>query len=1063
MKKKLALLLVLSLLLSAIPMNAFGAHLPALPGNSLGTANPVVSSYNENVEVTVNLDLSRFVNEYLTGDTLPLSVEITGDSRIKGLSLGAWTGTVGGVEYNTVLEADRYNTVPINPGAGKWVLPNPIFADTIPSSAGNVGYGGTRYTQTVSAFPLYRGIGDFEVQYWRNGGTDSKTGTLTLRYLRGNGDASLSELAAGSIHTNADIDSMPTVGTIPANYIVNYPGAASPFLNNIYPGVFNIGDTTTGAPIQFGQTSIPITFHLDIRGSSNIIIKFAHNDSVVVNTPVSSIQGGGINIPDVDKVYFHSTTLLPDIKIAENRRGAIDASVTNNNINRIELELPRYYKWFLGEVQSNYPTTIKSDRGTFTNITTGGRALNSDSRWNSSWTTVLSANGRPWGANPAAPFAWGTDPSKITGTNSAGDPRVGNWHVETFDNGLRERLVIYVDAARETGGVVNTLPDTIILQNLWITAEDRAPMDSDVVVSVHAKTINYGAGGNGNSTQKNLTVAHRTGNDLTLSVYDNKPLEVRTGSLGGDIKLATDNSLNVSADANGGRYYYEGVKTATVILKETTPNSWGSTFGTATEFSFDDSSIRILGARVWLVNDSAKGQWGQDGVGWNWQGWMNARNGQYPTTVNSATLSPSMLRVFYPTQNVTDVTKRRELRAEFFLSIEAGYEHKYGEEIQLTVKGAGAANLKPEDSVVTVALARDPIDVSNNGPVQVPTGTTYFTGKTNITDITITESTAKDERLEVNDEIWVYVIGDGRRQDVTFTCDPRPVINSGEKSGLRLRDGVRLHHPQPNFWLDGMTFLVERESWGEEPASFTLTNCSISGNIYPGVEYIVVVSGPGVASNDQYVLAARAGVGEGGQLSNLTAGAFYKDPYTVPAVTFSEIGGDNAPGGSNVTGPGTGTVIVNPGLTTLPTLFTNQPTASGVENSLIFRKNTTGTTDVGYVSVAAFLDLLRAFYGENAVPTNDEAWNDATQTATIYGPHKDGRNVTVVLTVGSTNITIDGTTVDIADSVGGASGPSGTIRVINENFRNYLPLRSLSQAFGWVPTWEGNGTAVTFK
>jgi len=95
------------------------------------------------------------------------------------------------------------------------------------------------------------------------------------------------------------------------------------------------------------------------------------------------------------------------------------------------------------------------------------------------------------------------------------------------------------------------------------------------------------------------------------------------------------------------------------------------------------------------------------------------------------------------------------------------------------------------------------------------------------------------------------------------------------------------------------------------------------------------------------------------------------------------------------------------------------------------------------------------------VPTNDAAWNNATQTATIYGPHKQGFTVTVEMTVGSTNVTINGTTLDIADSVGGASGPSGTIRVINEGNRNYLPLRSLAQAFGWVPIWEGS--AVTFR
>jgi len=839
-----------------------------------------------------------------------------------------------------------------------------------------------------------------------------------------------------------------------------------------------------GSPIVMGRAGVEFTIATKIWGNARIIIRdWSGNE--VVNRALSTFPSGGLNISYERKISFHSSVMLSQLQFAENRAGTI-----NNGTQTIRLVGPRYYRWHVGDVSSTQRTGLSLLRGalqyqSFDNGTpqkTGSVNFNA----NRETSNGIFTSGGVTVSYLADPLFNLTNPT--TGATSPNNSGTKWWTRPNPSDPLREELYLVFDVQRQSGALA-LVADRINLNNLWMVAEDRAPMNRDVLVDVSYRggattaniTNNVIDDRDGWTTESNVAVAYRTSTGLTFSAVGD-PLDVRTGTLGGDPINAVGSrditrweggagttQVDVPAALNeaGSQYYYRGVETQTVLLRENMPNAWSTSFGTATEFSFANDSVRILGARVWISNaeDSTyigNRLWGGY-AGWAWQGWMNATNGVYPTNINSISLSPDRLRVFIPSQNVADIQKTRELRVTFYLSVEAGYEWKndFNGDIDVTVNGAGVGNLSEDERTVTVATARDPIRITPMDPIQLTTNSAYFTGKTQIGDIHITEN--PDMRFDVQDELWVYIIGDGRRQDVTLTADDIAVVDN-PNTGLRLRRGYRLHHPQANFWLDGMVYVIERESWSDEPASITIKNVAIAGNIYPGVDYRIVISGPGVAQNDQYVFEAQVHNTAGGQLANLTVGAFYRDPYFINAVEFADNTTTDSGPGTGTQGPGTdsgsGTVIINPTLT-LPTLFTNQPTPGGVENPLIFRRNTTNTTDVGFVSVAAFLDLLRAVYGVDSVPTNDAAWDNATQTATIYGPHKQGFTVTVVLTVGSTNVTINGVTMDIADSVGGASGPSGTIRVINEGNRNYLPLRCLAQAFGWVPTLEGN--AVTFR
>jgi len=266
-----------------------------------------------------------------------------------------------------------------------------------------------------------------------------------------------------------------------------------------------------------------------------------------------------------------------------------------------------------------------------------------------------------------------------------------------------------------------------------------------------------------------------------------------------------------------------------------------------------------------------------------------------------------------------------------------------------------------------------------------------------------------------------------------------------EGSGLRVRRGHRLIHSTSNYWLDGMVYVIERESYAAESAYFVVTGGQISGNVYPGVDYKVVVSGPRFADNDQMVRALTTNEffepNLPGVMRGLSQGTFFNEPYAVTAAVFGAADiSDVAPEAP----PAVATVNA------LPPLFVSDTT-------LIFRPNLTATHNVGYVSVGAFRDLLQSVYGDAAFAE----WDAASATATVTSPNRAGGVTTVVLVVGSTTITVDGVVSDIATLVGGASGPIGTVAVIHENNLNFLPLRALSQAFGWVPVVQGN--AIIFQ
>jgi hypothetical protein len=287
--------------------------------------------------------------------------------------------------------------------------------------------------------------------------------------------------------------------------------------------------------------------------------------------------------------------------------------------------------------------------------------------------------------------------------------------------------------------------------------------------------------------------------------------------------------------------------------------------------------------------------------------------------------------------------------------------------------------------------------------------------------------------------------------------DPGFTINVNDESGLRLGTPRRLLDPV--LGIDGWAVSVTRAPFQGEDVPYpviTIGNLSVTGQILPGVDYNIVVSGTRIASNEQEV---RTLVGQGlaGGLQNLHFLTFTSTPY-IGAVIRHYGGGilaDLPPAPEVIEVPAPPIIVEVPAPQPVVYRFNEfTPAIHGVANPFRFETNVEGNL-VGFMSLRAFAYMLGS--------TGDQiSWNQATNTATVTGTHLHGHDVTVTVTPGNPRAQVTGIpgTVDIAEFAG-ASGPIGTISPINIGGTVFLPLRFVTNAFGYEVTLEGG--MVTFR
>jgi len=306
--------------------------------------------------------------------------------------------------------------------------------------------------------------------------------------------------------------------------------------------------------------------------------------------------------------------------------------------------------------------------------------------------------------------------------------------------------------------------------------------------------------------------------------------------------------------------------------------------------------------------------------------------------------------------------------------------------------------------------------------------------------------------MKVGDNIWIYVMGN-RPFDVDFEASTIAVTN-----GIELRPGTDIRHRWGNNWYSGMSYEVRSES-RTDGATITITDCYITGQIYPDVEYKVVVSGNAVARNDAIVAEYFLDQADADYVKWLL---FDRAPYPVTALSLDT--------------EGTMSTLIPPPAD-FPEFPQPDPGSSGnqiveiVQQTLVLNEfspiNQYGARPIvfdvlpgtGYKYGMIHLREFSDFIGAEAV------WDNGSSSATITGHTRDGRSLEIQLASGASEltVTIDGasTTTDIA-IYSGAPNLAGKYTGQNRDGALYLPFRAVANAYGTTLEWNPLTETVTF-
>jgi hypothetical protein len=575
--------------------------------------------------------------------------------------------------------------------------------------------------------------------------------------------------------------------------------------------------------------------------------------------------------------------------------------------------------------------------------------------------------------------------------------------------------------------------------------------------------------GRGGYRANNLHVGTRGMAGLSAHVYHEQYM--RTGHLGSwraaTTETGTQNIDGINRVArnihNGGIAHYLGVVTSTLIIQENIAGAFALGFGSPINFEFLDEDgnphpgINVLGVQARAgTNGFNDARNRDDGTFYgghrnNWMtfsGWMGALDQRMPVSPNASRLTDVGAEIFLA--NVAPTPAPGALEIRFFLSLEAGYEWKYGDAVYVTLSGAGVNNLPEADRRIRIGTAVDPIqtNITDGFTVsEVETGTLYnVIGRQPIADVVA--EVINPNAFNIGDELWVYVTSDVLARSFDLNLSGIPTL-SVEGSALRFDTG-RLVNPQVGrTGREAVVFTVVRQPNANEEPTITISNLNVEGQAFPGVEYQIVLSGTSIANNDQEVYhALHIDRAYGTRIRAMNRGVFTSLPYHGTAVT-------NA-GRADAPPPGE----LPPGVTPPPAAeFRLQEGVpfGGVADPLIW--HIVGPNRVGMVSMRAFAVLIGS--------TDDQiVWNSETRVAEIRGTHFNGESVGIAVQMGNTNATVvHGTgepqTVDIATAVNFLSGPAGTVEPLNIGGVVYLPLRFVAETFGF--TVERQGNIVIFR
>jgi hypothetical protein len=607
----------------------------------------------------------------------------------------------------------------------------------------------------------------------------------------------------------------------------------------------------------------------------------------------------------------------------------------------------------------------------------------------------------------------------------------------------------------------NRHPDRLDLNRLHLVAEENARV-GNVGVEVEVWRVRPGITNPEMPTQSrpavhtghwervdrgSVVVARYAPFGFTFELHEDADLDdhwLMSGQV--DWSFSTPDSLVAPAAVIAPWPDEEFHRTAAVVLTETVPGSMALTGRSEIRFEFGEG-IQVLGARLEALDRGLEAYdnheyeevevWWIDGRPAN-RG-VSYLNGPEISFWN--TLVGTDFVSLMPTQYEGARPRNRlaSIKAEFYVSVQAGYEHLFGNDIDVTVRGAA---LDSFTASLTVAQAWDPITVETNPVVLDEADGQIAFGRVRapIGDIVIHEAAAGS--LRSGTELWIGIEGSG------FARGLPTAIGVSAASAVADRDSGLRVSATPIRDRDGLGFMVRIITPSvEDGGTITFSGVEIDGAVLPEIEYNIIVGGDSVADNwldwerrPQVFTGRRA-----------MQGFFDPEPY--PTYAFSFTGEDfYAPEGGGEDGGWRPPTDVTPPTfatprITGPTLLTeasNWPLADGGQVDIAYLMH----NQTSFVAARALADMAGFPWGRG-----HSDWTYPTAT------FADGHGNTIIITLDSPIALVNGVPRQLVDTAGRAAPP------VIRNGRMYVPIGFFNavEFFPLTVTWspQNGAPAVT--
>jgi len=1035
MRKKIALLLAIVMILSSLPVTVFGrvtepSNIPTIPrgyGNNsiiVGRAGTISNFFwqtrEDGVEIGYGIPVGSQrdgtgFSRNITFSTVDFTTEIgpaTTSVALMSLGYGSWLGrpnnseTVGGTAF------PRNGTVPHGfRAAGDDVL---------------TALGATRHAAGTNLSAQTGNIRVAGGTTWAGNTIEGAEVYLTPEFsglARSISGAFLGAFTSTSVDAaNPAVGATITVVLVQDNEASNRDRAIA----IVVAERTGVSHTTVPVPIEFATRHNSNNVRLSIDRWSGQFATSTQAFTIAERREEGRFRFTGGDIRDFsDHVDIHR------IRIEELFVGAFDRS----SHWRIDLTLPRGFTWARSNVNNlpnfNNSASVRGDR--FEHVRT---------RWGTGWNGIdVSHYSRHYGA-----------------------PVRGVYAQNIENNGRTLYFCVDFDGALDLGRNLEWLE----IRDLRINADDNATR-GDVNVEVMIRHWDPGSAGvitggvHGGTTYEEgtergyvrpyrgtITVGRYLPQGIVLEIHEDDDIEdfvLESGRREFGWLDITDGYARLTTPAGIGHAIrnVEGDihATARVVLREITPRTLNLT-GNANgqiEFEFPDG-IQVLGVRV-----NPNGQFDDDTERHLWYD-ERISDDHWGTRIrnNLVTMRPIA---------ETDREEQAELTMEFYLSVQAGFESIFGDEIEVTVDGRALGDHGPLNAVV--AYAWDPIFVETSPVLVDDVGAAAFGRilRVPIQDIVIHETS--EEALRAGTELWIGVETHGAPSS-------NPNVEVSLTAMSVTSDNLRVSaRPVPGHGGVWVTILGESR---DEPGSITLSGVEIYGAIVPGGEYNVIVGGDAVAHNWGIAgmgWGSGAAVWTGADRSRgLAYGIFSQVPYSTHAFTFegTDIGG--IPG---ITGPQTPTptptITPTPTPTIIPTsveISENMQTFPSRQTPgyefrgvpLVFVPNIQNANYVtGYVMMMLVADILGV----------QGTWDPASATGTFT----DGVN-TVVFENGSDHAMVNGVRTPIMS--GNLRADARILSPVPGEYRFFVPIAFFEHLpFGasvnWIPGRPTGQRAIT--